>query len=195
MSQHNQENPGEFVSLDSIECQLALRKALDDILDELIIAAAKKVVLLENNRNVRTKKLALSRSQVRNVVNEASQTRSSEAVTNFIRYQMGRKGGEAWRDEPYKNKVFGNELISDIDTGIEAHVDKVFKYVKRDLSEKGRITDFVDLKREVRARAIRLYLAYFNRTYAYCESMDKQYRQCWRDIESIAERKVANHNV
>jgi hypothetical protein len=190
MNQYDEEKPRE-VSLHSIECQLALRKAMDDVRDDLIIAGAKKVVLLENNRNEKNKKLALSRSQVRNVVNEAAQTRSSEAVTNFIRYQMGRQGGGAWRYQANDGLAFGEKLIADIEKGmIEANVAKVCASVEQDLRRYGLITDLDELKREARARAIRMYLAYFNRTFAYCESMDDKHdRRCWRDVESIARRK------
>jgi hypothetical protein len=84
------------ISVQDAVCQFALRGAIDDALDKLIIAGADKVMLLKDNRS-RTGRLSLSRSQIKNVVNVAGGTRSPEAVSNFIRYQMGRQGGAPWR--------------------------------------------------------------------------------------------------
>lgn len=195
MSQAEETKPRE-VRIDSIECQLALRRAIDDVLDDLIIAGADKVSLLENNRN-KQGEMALSRSQVRNVVNEAVGKRSREAIINFIRYQMGRKDGDAWRNSAANRKPFGRELIADLEGteekkgAIDEAVHKVCESVKQRLERSNLITSFDELQREARAQLIRLYLGYLNRTYAYCEAMDEKgkQKQCWRDVGTIAKRK------
>jgi len=180
------------VSVQSSECQLSMRRAIDDILDDLIVAGTDKITLLRNNR--RGNKLALSRSQVRNVVNESAGKRSREAITNFIRYQMGRLGGEAWRFAASDHKPFGREVITDIEVVegkigiVDEATKKVCEAIIQQLQRLDLITDEVDLQREVRAQIIRLYLGYLNRTYAYCEAMDEKDNQCWDDVERIAKR-------
>ena len=186
------------VSVREPVCQLALLRAVDDVLDELIVAGAGKVALLRNNRQKRSNKLALSRSQLKNVVNEATGTRSQRAVTNFIRYQMGRKDGEAWR-HPERGRAFGRELIADIegDEGqggvIGEAARKVCDAVGRLLLERGLKTDDAELEREARAQLTARYLGYLNRTYAYCEKMEDvegagERSTCWDDVGRIAGR-------
>jgi len=194
MSQSEEAKP-KSVSVDEAVCQFALRRAIDDVLDDLIIAGADKVTLLKNNR--RGNKLALSRSQVKNVVNEAAGTRSREAVTNFIRYQMGRQGGDAWRAAAQGRKAFGREVIADIESEgdkactIDNATHKICEKVKAQLQQRQLTTDETELQREARAQLIALYLGYLNRTYAYCEAMDDKPdgKVCWDDIERIAKRK------
>ncbi len=186
------------VDVQGTAVQLALRRAIDDVLDDLIIAGADKVALLRDNR--RKNKLALSRSQIRNVVNEATGKRSREAITNFIRYQMGRKEGDAWRYIPsdvLNRKAFGREIIADIEGEgdelglIDAAANRVCEKVNAELLCRNFATDASELKREAQAQLIALYLGYLNRTYAYCEEMDDKAegKVCWDDIKRIAKRK------
>lgn len=193
MSRTEEAEPKRIPVQDAV-CQFALRRAIDDVLDDLIVAGADKVVLLKNNR--RYEKLALSRSQIKNVVNEAADKRSRQAVTNFIRYQMGRQGGEAWRNAAAGRRAFGLEVIADIESG-ESHASRidvaalsVCAKVIEDLRRRNRTTDEAELKREAQAQLTALYLGYLNRTYAYCEALDKENdKTCWVDVERIAKQK------
>jgi hypothetical protein len=183
-------------------CQFALRRATDDVLDDLIIAGADKVSLLQDNRS-KGSLLQLSRSQIKNVVAVASETRSREAVTNFVRYQMGRQDGKAWRDKAQGHEAFGHEIIGDIEgkEGHKAAIDdatqKVRESVKKQLEQLGKtINDEAELEREARAQLIRLYLGYLNRTYAYCHEMDEpKDRACWEDVKRIAKRRREPRDV
>jgi hypothetical protein len=187
------------VPVQSPECQLLLRRAIDDLLDDLIIAGADKVTLLKVNRP--GEKPALSRSQVRNVVNESIGTRSREAITNFIRYQMGRQGGAPWRQAAADRNAFGREVIADIEgeAGRVGVIDKatqaVCEKVIGQLQQLNLTIDAGDLQREVRAQLIRLYLGYLNRTYAYCEGMGDKDTQCWEDVKRIASREGGKQDV
>ncbi|OGS03123.1 MAG: hypothetical protein A3G41_05495 [Elusimicrobia bacterium RIFCSPLOWO2_12_FULL_59_9] len=182
------------VSVQGAVCQFALRGAIDDALDDLIIAGADKVTLLKDNRS-RTGRLSLSRSQIKNVVNVAGGTRSPEAVSNFIRYQMGRQGGLPWRHPTVNRQVFGREVIADIEcekggtSTIETATRTVCEKVKAQLQDRNYTTDVTELEREARAQLTALYLGYLNRTYAYCEAMDKDNKNCWDDVARIAKRK------
>jgi hypothetical protein len=189
------------VSVEDAVCQFALRRAIDDVLDDVIVAGADKVTLLEHNRNRKSNKLAMSRSQIKNVVNEATSKRSRQAVTNFIRYQMGRQGGDAWRHEHRtgNRKAFGREVIADIESEegeastIDVATRKVCEAVKQKLQRRNMTTDEAELKRETRAQLTALYLGYLNRTYAYCEEMDDPKKLddqvCWNDVKRITKRK------
>jgi hypothetical protein len=175
------------VSVQDAECQFPLRKAMDDVLDELIEAGADKVTLLQESD--------LTRSQLRNVVNVAAGTRSREAVTNFVRYQMGRQGGRAWLHSAPGRKAFGREVISDIESeaertsAVDAATRKVCGAVQEQLRQRNLATDEKELEREVRAQVTALYLGYLNRTFAYCEAMRKTDATCWEDVARVAGRE------
>lgn len=178
-------------------CQFALRRAIDGVLDDLIVAGADKVMLLRDNRDERSKKLSMSRSQIKNVVSEAAEQKGPLSVTNFIRYQMGRQGGRPWRwqDKAKTRKAFGQEIIADIEgaegnTGVIDNATRsVCKRVIDELRYRRRTTDQAELERAARSQLIALYLGYISRTYSYCEAMDEEDKSCWDDVERIAKQK------
>lgn len=191
-------HPTEKLRVDDLRVQLPLRREIDWALDTLIRAGAGKVALLYNNRDNK-KKLALSRSQLRNVVNVAVNTESPEVVTNFIRYQMGRKEGDGWRFREGDRMAFGREVIADlegrpgesgvvapgvIDEAVRAVCDRVESALAPNRS-----VDRTELERCTRSRLIELYLGYLNRTYAYCEAMDQQDPGCWQDVQRVAGKR------
>jgi hypothetical protein len=91
--------------------------------------------------------------------------------------------------------VFGREVIADIEceeggtSTIETATKIVCEKVKAQLQDRNYTTDVTELEREARAQLTALYLGYLNRTYAYCEAMDKDNRNCWDDVARIAKRK------
>jgi hypothetical protein len=121
---------------------LKLRKAIQRQIDVLIQAAAKNVSLLKGT--------GMEKNQIRNVVNLASETVSMEEVTNFIRYQIGRKPKE-WED-------FGKAVIKDIETG-------AVKAALKAVMEETRDADPVVARAELTAR----YLGYLNRCFIYAK--------------------------
>lgn len=123
---------------------LAVNKAIDRQMDALIRAAAANVARLENSR--------MEESQIRNLVNVADHTESQEVVTNFIRYQIGRRTGE------WGSTGFGKAVIADIETGaVPAALEAVTKAVSKADPD------------AARARIIALYLGYLNRAFVYAK--------------------------
>ncbi len=124
---------------------LATRKAVSGQIDDLIRAASRHVTKLQGAEEMRE-------SQIRNLVNLASASRSVEEVTNFIRYQIGRDTkGKTW-----SHNGFGKAVIADIESG---QVRKSLEAVVAEVSE----ADLV----AVRSDLISLYLGYLNRCFVY----------------------------
>jgi hypothetical protein len=135
----------------TVATTLAVRKAIDRQLDDLIRAAAEKVKKLKG--------ADMRQNQIRNVVNVANATESTEAVTNFIRYQIGRDS--RWRD-------FGKAVIADIETGA---VSAALKAVKEAVPQ----ADLTSTRAELTA----LYLGYLNRCFVYADNTDD-----WDDLSA-----------
>jgi hypothetical protein len=191
--------------VEDARCQFPLRRAIDEVLDDLIAAGADKVSLLQGHD--------VSRSQIKNVVNVAAGTRSRNVVGNFIRYQMGRKvepwlrrpkegqeprarGGQPGSGQlqpPKERKVFGREVIADLEGEagqqgrIDKAVDKVCARVQAELTKDGWTVDQEKLRQEARVRLTTLYLGYLNRTFAYCKGAESDLGQeVWNDVKTIA---------
>jgi hypothetical protein len=141
---------------------LATNKAIGQQLDRLILAASKNVAKLHGSN--------MKESQIRNVVNVAAGSVSIEEVTNFIRYQIGRRDtSRAWT-----HGSFGKSLIADIETGaIKSALDNVFQSVPT--------ADLVS----VRSRLIALYLGYLNRCFVYASKTDD-----WENLSSTIEAEA-----
>jgi hypothetical protein len=127
---------------ETIATTLAVRRAIQRQTDELIRAATRNVAYLRET--------GMEENQIRNVVNLAAATLSSEEVTNFIRYQIGRNPRN-WED-------FGKAVIKDIETGA----------VKKALDEVMEVAPSAD-SIQVRADLISRYLAYLNRRFIYAK--------------------------
>lgn len=126
----------------NIATTLRLHKAIQRQIDGLIRAAAKNVALLKNT--------GMEENQIRNVVNLAAETVSMEEVTNFIRYQIGRKRGD-WED-------FGKAVIKDIENGA---VNTALQAVMKETPDADRV--------EARAELTARYLGYLNRCFVYAK--------------------------
>lgn len=131
---------------------LRLRKAIQHQTDGLIRAAAKNVAILKNFPK-------MEESQIRNVLNLAAETVSMEEVTNFIRYQIGRKPKE-WED-------FGKAVINDIEKGAVSAALKAVMEVTPD-------ADRIEARAELTAR----YLGYLNRCFVYAKRTEEWDNLC-----------------
>lgn len=134
------------MSEQGMETSLAVNKAIEGLLDNLIRAAAKQVPKANGAADQRSK------TQIRNLVNVAEHTQSLEVVTNFIRYQIGRNTA-LWQQNS-----FGMGIIGDIERK-DGIVQTSLKLVEAQVPG-------ADLK-AARARIIMLYTGYLNRIYVY----------------------------
>lgn len=136
-----------------LRTRLLLERAVDRRLDRLLRAAGRQVYLLRDDRTMRE-------NQIRNVLEVALSKPSIDVVTNFIRYQMGRSGGnQAWL-----HNNFGQKVVEDIERGIVPELAaEVAEEVSREVPE----ADRDEVAREARLRLVRLYLGYLNRWFYY----------------------------
>jgi len=138
---------------------LAATKAIDRQLDDLIHAASLNVAKLQGS--------GMKENQIRNVVNVAGASVSIEEVTNFIRYQIGRRDtGRIWAHED-----FGKSVIADIESGA---VKSALESVIQAVPNADRIS--------VRSRLIALYLGYLNRCFIYADKTGD-----WKNLSSLPE--------
>jgi hypothetical protein len=146
-----------------IATTLSLRQAIQRQTDGLIRAAAKNVALLENT--------GMEENQIRNLVNLAGATKSMEEVTNFIRYQIGRRRND-W-------EKFGQAVIKDIEIGaVKTALEAVMKEAAQ--------ADLIEARAELTAR----YLGYLNRCFIYA----KETRD-WRNLSSHLGEQGGESNV
>ncbi|HZP02603.1 MAG TPA: hypothetical protein VFD30_20295 [Terriglobia bacterium] len=149
--------------------ELAMRKALDNELDQLVEAARRAILLLNDDR-------AMRENQIRNVLNVATSTESLAVVTNFIRYQMGRSGGnQAWL-----HSNFGQTVVNDLESE-KGEVAKLAESVTRKVCEKTGSTDRNRILGRARVELARLYLGYLNRWFYYGSKKPEH----WNDIAAV----------
>jgi hypothetical protein len=149
---------------------LALNRAIDRRLDELVRDAGAVAHLLADDKLMRT-------SQLRNVLTVADDTQSVAVVTNFIRYQMGRSK----RDEAWLHGDFGKKLVDALEHPkgvVERLVEKVVKEVTRQVEDatEESVTSLA------RVSLVRLYLGYLNRWFYYGDKTDQ-----WDDIRNATQ--------
>lgn len=125
--------------------ELKLQAEIDKCIGELVQLGERIIGELGN------KVCKVEASQIRNVMAVANSAPHPAIVTNFIRYQMGRKGspGEAWKDTGLGEKVI---------TAIDKDVRRLAKQAA------GNANGDVD---EVQARMVRLFLGFMNRCHVY----------------------------
>jgi hypothetical protein len=145
--------------------QLALERAIDRQLDEVVRTAGRTVSLLHDDR-------AMRENQMRNVVDVALSTQSLDVVTNFIRYQMGRSGGnQAWL-----HNNFGQKVVQDLENP-EGVVQRLLTTVTEEVHRQVQEADPAEVRREAQLRLVRLYLGYLNRWFYYGSKTRR-----WQDI-------------
>ncbi len=153
---------------------LVLERAINRRLDKLLRAAGRQVCLLRGDKTMRE-------NQIRNVLDVAMSNPGIDVVTNFIRYQMGRSGGnQAWL---YNN--FGQKVVEDIEKGVVPGIAaEVADEVHREVQEVERD----EVMHEARLRLVRLYLGYLNRWFYYGSKTQR-----WDDLAEAT--KEADSNV
>jgi hypothetical protein len=149
----------------TMRMQLALKRAIDRQLDEVVRTAGRTVSLLHDDR-------AMRENQMRNVVDVALSTQSLDVVTNFIRYQIGRSGGsQAWL-----HNNFGQRVVQELESP-EGVVHRLLTTVTAEVHRQVQEADEAEIKREAQLRLVRLYLGYLNRWFYYGSKT-----RLWQDI-------------
>ncbi|HXE71766.1 MAG TPA: hypothetical protein VNO81_03815 [Candidatus Nitrosotenuis sp.] len=124
----------------NLEHHLAVRRALDEVSETLVEMAQKAIDETRPDRGLKA-------SQLSNLITVAGETSSILVITNFLRYQMGRQGGQVWRG-------LGDRVISDLEK-LPAKADAFLQ----DLPEEER--------RHFPIRLARQYLGFLRRYYMW----------------------------
>jgi hypothetical protein len=171
MSEHKEPQEKEIVK---VQTRLALQREVDRRLGEVVRAAGKRVHLLHDDR-------AMRENQIRNVLDVAMSTQSIEVVTNFIRYQMGRSGGnQAWL-----HNNFGQEVVQDLEDR-QRIIQRLAAEVCHAVQEANRDQAL----REVQLRLARLYLGYLNRWFYYGKK--RRSEGAFQDIQRAVQETESN---
>jgi hypothetical protein len=149
---------------------LAMERAVAHQLDALIRSAGQTILLLRDDHVMR-------QSQLRNALGVATgiEKESLAATTNFVRYQIGRSGGnQAWL-----HNDFGHKVISALesDSGI---VSRLANAVANELGSIASSVGRDQVFRQARLELARLYLGYLDRWFRYGSAE----RRNWDDIEA-----------
>ena len=170
---------------------LLLRRAIEREVSGLIKAgtgAVQKLGAQSGNHK------RLEESQMRNLLNVATETSSIDVVTNFIRYQIGRMP-EEWgtQDKPDRqDKDFGPTLIHDIETGAVRQATVRVRQSLEGQSAEGEGSDFnqeqlQDAFNSAYIQLTRLYLGYANRAFYYARKREKEDgREVWNKLYRVA---------
>lgn len=132
---------------------LLIEQGIERLLDKLVRQANTTAAILENHPR-------MEESQLRNLLNAAIESRSTEVVINFIRYQIARNGS-AWGTAP---DSFGHKVIADLNTVLPKWHAEALAFV-------GEQPDAPAITEEDSAKAmvklLQLYLGYLNRAFYY----------------------------
>lgn len=132
---------------------LLIEQGIERQLDTLVNQANQTASILANQPG-------MEENQLRNLVNAAIETRSSEVVINFIRYQIARNGS-AWGTAP---DSFGHTVIADLNTLLPQWHRAVLAFVAGQPNPP-QISGEDSAKAMV--RLMQLYLGYLNRAFYY----------------------------
>lgn len=144
---------------DELRLGLLLDQEITKRLDDLVRHARAAVEKLQGNTK-------LEKSQLRNLLNVAVESRSVEVVINFIRYQIARSGA-AWG----QNKDdFGHTVISDLRATIAPMAKEVTEKVLQEIArtatgDGGMAVDQAELQRRATITMMQRYLGYLNRAF------------------------------
>jgi len=133
--------------------QLLIEQGIDLLTDTLVLQANQTASKLKDNPR-------MEESQLRNLLNAAIESRSTEAVINFVRYQIARNGS-AWGTA---SDSFGHIVIYDLNTYIPAWYKTIVEFVANqpDTSEISQVE-----RAKTIIRLMQLYLGYLNRAFYY----------------------------
>lgn len=127
--------------------ELLIRRKLDEIDDDLVRLATKRV----DDTGIAGKqngKEIMQDKQLRNVIAVADDTESVPVVENFIKYQIGRH--DQWR-----HQEFGEKLLEDLRT-LQERTDK--------------LADDKVTAKDLAIRLARRYLGYLMRHFVYVQN-------------------------
>jgi hypothetical protein len=96
----------------------------------------------------------LTDTQIRNLLNVASNTLSMEVLLNFLKYQIG-------RESKWQEKDIGEKLISELE-GLSENRNTILKHLK----EKD-IEVSLQEQQQIAIQLARLYLGFLNRYFKY----------------------------
>ena len=134
---------------------LLIEQGIECQLDTLVKQANQTASLLEHHPR-------MEENQLRNLLNAAIESRSTEVVINFIRYQIARNGS-AWG---VSSDSFGHKVIADLNSLLPEWHRRVFEFVSKQ-------RDAPEIKPEDSAEAmirlLQLYLGYLNRAFYYAK--------------------------
>jgi hypothetical protein len=154
----------------TVNLDLALQAAVQQHMDPLVRRANTDAALLQGS--------GMDKNQIRNVLNVAEESRSLAVVTNFIRYQLGRR---QTRDAWQKND-FGLRVIEQIEApkGIIAQqTEAVLKKAQERVEEIPQ-----DVAEGLRYDLMRYYLGYLNRAFIYGKETGN-----WNDLREAKEER------
>jgi len=132
-------------------------------MDAIVYTAEKDAALLEGS--------GMEKSQIRNALNVAEESRSLAVVANFIRYQLGRtQTGPAWRHNGFGLRVI--ERIESAQGIVALQTEAALAQVRK------RVGDVPPEAADVlRYDLMRYYLGYLNRAFYYGRETKK-----WNDL-------------
>lgn len=161
-----------MTNYDQMRFELALQDAIQNQIHSIVTLAGETVDKYINLQNK-------EKSQLRNVLNVASNTKSVEVITNFIRYQIGRDKKEGvWRQNN-----FGHKVIEAIEHDLEQTAEQVIKKLPKEFSTEQSENE----RRRVHHQITELYLGYLNRCFYYVvETNDK--KQLHKSLEATKEK-------
>jgi hypothetical protein len=175
MSERDTTGPLPAGPIQQLRLDLAFRRAVGQVLDDLVRAAGATVALLGKNT-------AMRESQIRNVVDLAVATDSLLVVSNFVRYQMGRSGSKPWIDNGFGDRIVAE--IEDPKRTVYKLADRVSDQVCRDIGE----SDKKQILGLARLRLVRLFLGYLNRWFYYASRT----KEGWDDVERFVRQEAAH---
>jgi hypothetical protein len=147
--------------------ELLLDQAIKQHLDELVRYATAAVLTLPKDAR-------LEESQLRNLLNVGTSSRSVEVIANFVRYQIARKGSD-WGTGRHQ---FGHRVIDDLYDPVKKLADKVIETAVRGLGSKATAEERAAvhaLHDEAYKRLAILYLGYLNRGFYFLrKSIDQR---------------------
>src|SRR5262245_16306902 len=132
---------------------LLIEQGIERQLDKLVQQANQTAAILVNYPR-------MEESQLRNLLNAAIESRSTEVVINFIRYQIARNGS-AWGAAP---ESFGHKVIEDLNSLLPQWHRAVLAFVSRQSNAPPIAAEDSE---KAMVRLLQLYLGYLNRAFYY----------------------------
>jgi hypothetical protein len=163
-------------AMGQLRLDLALSHAIDQRVDGVVRAAASVVALLREDRLMRE-------NQVRNLLDVAASTESLLAVSNFVRYQMGRSA----QDRAWLHNGFGERIVKEIEDRTST-VQKLSAEVAQEVRAEIPAIDTTKLTALARLRLARLFLGYLNRWFYYASRT----KEGWDDVERFVRQEAAH---